>query len=49
MVEIRLTEAMAAHATDTLDRAMDTISVEKDMAQVVKVRPRTSPRKAING
>ena len=34
-----MTEKMAAHASDSLDRAMDSITVEKDMAQDVKVLP----------
>jgi dynein light chain LC8-type len=38
ILELRLTEKMALHAADTLDRAMDKLTVEKDLAQETKLK-----------
>ena len=37
ILQILMSQAMASKAIDLVDRAMDTISVEKDIAMAVKV------------
>jgi len=39
----RMDEARVAYATETMDVAMDKLTVEKDIAQTVKVRPICAP------